>query len=92
MKIDKNTIRNIARNARLDEKESEEFIDDLKEILASFSELDKINTKGIEPSIHPIKIENITRKDKIKESFTQEEILSNTKHKKDGFFKGPKSI
>ena len=92
MQIDKNLIKKVARNARLDEKDAEKLLPDFKEILEFFSTLDEVNTEGVEPSIHPIKIKNVLREDNVEECYSQEDILSNTKNKKDGFFKGPKAI
>jgi len=94
MNINKELILNVAKNARLDltEKEVEEFLPQLKDVLNLFSEIEKAPTQNVEPSFQPIEIKNIFREDKIEKSLTQEEALSNTKHKKDGFFKGPKTL
>ena len=94
MKVDKDLILKVANNARLSLKEEEikEFILQFKEILDSFAKLDEINTENIKPSFHPIEIKNVLREDIKENCLTQEEALSNTKHKKDGYFKGPKII
>lgn len=94
MKVNKKLIEQIAKNARLKltKKEVDEFLPQLKQVLESFSIVSKANTKNVEPSFHPIKIENVTREDKVEKSLTRKEALSNTKHKKDGYFKGPKVI
>ncbi len=94
MNIDKDLIKKVAKNARLNLTESEikEFLPQLKEILNSFSVINDVNTDNIKPSFQPIEIKNVYREDKIEKSLTQQEALANTKHKKDGFFKGPKAI
>jgi len=94
MKVDKELILNVAKNARLklSEKEIDEFLPELKEILESFSKLDKVKTDKLEPAFHPINIKNVYREDKVEKSLSQEEALSNSKNKKDGYFKGPKAI
>jgi aspartyl-tRNA(Asn)/glutamyl-tRNA(Gln) amidotransferase subunit C len=94
MKVDKDLIKKVATNARLNLTDSEikEFLPQLKEILENFKILEKAPTKNIEPSFQPIEIKNVTREDKVKECLTQEEALKNSKHKKDGYFKGPKAI
>ncbi|MCX6711507.1 MAG: Asp-tRNA(Asn)/Glu-tRNA(Gln) amidotransferase subunit GatC [Candidatus Woesearchaeota archaeon] len=94
MNIDKDLIKKVAKNAHLNLTESEikEFLTQLKEILNNFSIINDINTNDIKPSFQPIEIKNIYREDKVEKSLTQEEALANTKHKKDGFFKGPKAI
>ena len=92
MKITKNLIEDIAKNARLklSDREIKDFIPQVEEILKSFSILDKVNTNKVEPSFQPIKVKDVFREDEIKECLTQKEVLSNTKHKLDGYFKGPK--
>ena len=94
MKIDKNLIENVAQLARLNlsEKEKELFVKDFKDILDSFSKISKCDTKNVKPSFQPVEIKNRLREDLVEESLSQEEALSNTKHKKDGYFKGPKVI
>ncbi len=94
MKIDKQLIEKVAKNARLKLTESEikEFLPQLKEILEYFSEIEKAPTGNLQPTFHPIEIKNITREDIIKKCLTQQEALQNTKHKQDGYFKGPKTI
>ncbi len=94
MKIDKELIENVARLARLKltEKEKKEFTEDFKEILDAFSKIDEVATKNTKESFHPVEIKNRLRDDIVEDSLTQEEALSNTDHKKDDYFKGPKAI
>jgi aspartyl-tRNA(Asn)/glutamyl-tRNA(Gln) amidotransferase subunit C len=94
MKVDKELIENVARVARLKltSKEIEKFIPQLKEILNAFSELDKVDTKSVEPSFQPVEIKNVTRSDEPGTCIDQEKALENTEHKKDGYFKGPKAV
>ena len=51
MKIDKNTINKIARLSRikLDDKESEDYINDLNSILDWVEQLNEVNTENVEP-------------------------------------------
>jgi aspartyl-tRNA(Asn)/glutamyl-tRNA(Gln) amidotransferase subunit C len=94
MQIDEKLIKHVASVARLNltETEIKEFIPQLKEILAAFSEIEKVDTKDTEPSFHPVELKNALREDIVKESISQEDALKNTVHKKDGYFKGPKVI
>lgn len=94
MKINKELILKVAKNARLNLSESEikEFEKDFKEILDIFSEISKIDTKDIKESFHPIEIRNHLREDKVKKSLTQEEALKNSNHRTEIYFKGPKAI
>ncbi|MFC1768813.1 Asp-tRNA(Asn)/Glu-tRNA(Gln) amidotransferase subunit GatC [Nanoarchaeota archaeon] len=94
MKVDEKLIKHIAEVSRLDLTPSEikEFLPQLKEVLKSFSEMDKVDTKGAKPSFQPVEIKSVLRDDKEEECLSQDEALSNTKHKKDGYFKGPKAV
>jgi len=94
MEINQELIEKIAKNAnlKLTEKEKEEFLPQLKEILQHFSKLDDASTENLYPSFQPIKLANVFREDIPQKCLTQEEALKNTKHKKDGFFIGPKTF
>ena len=94
MKINKELLDKVAKNAKLDltAKEKEEFLPQLGEILDFFSVLDEAPVQNLSASFQPILISNIFREDKIEGCLSQEEALANTKHKKDGFFKGPKAF
>jgi len=85
-------IRRAATNARiaLTEEEVERFSKQAEDILKAFAGLKSLDTRGEEPSIQPIPCENVMREDLPRECLTQEDALSNTPHKKDGYFKGPR--
>lgn len=94
MKVDKELILKVAKNARLKltGNEIEEFLPQLKDILDNFEKIKNVDTSNVKEIFHPIEIKNNFRKDIVEKSLTQDEALSNTKHKKDGYFKGPKAI
>ncbi|MBN2111494.1 Asp-tRNA(Asn)/Glu-tRNA(Gln) amidotransferase subunit GatC [Candidatus Woesearchaeota archaeon] len=94
MKVDKDLIEKVASLARLNLTESEikKFLPQLKDILESFSKIDKADTKGAKPSFQPVELKNRLREDRKGKCLTQEEALSNTEHKKDGYFKGPRAV
>jgi len=94
MKVDKELIKHVAEVARLKltEKEIEKFVPQLKEALDYFSKLDEVKTDKVKPSFQPVEIKNVLREDKEEKCLTQEEALSQTEHKKDGYFKGPKVV
>ncbi|MBU0536287.1 MAG: Asp-tRNA(Asn)/Glu-tRNA(Gln) amidotransferase subunit GatC, partial [Nanoarchaeota archaeon] len=81
-------------NARLELSEAEinEFLPQLNEVLEFFSHIDKVDTKGIDSSMQPVEIKNVLREDVVKPGLSQDEALSNTEHKKDGYFKGPRAV
>ena len=94
MKVDDKLISKVAEVARLKLTKEEEgmFVKDFKEILDAFSVLDKCDTKGVEVSAQPLDIKVNLREDKVEPSFTNEEALTNAKHKRDSYFKGPKAV
>ena len=94
--IDKELVKKVAKNARLEltEKELEKFTPQLKEIiLDSFNKLDEISVDE-EPSFQPIEQKNKFRKDKPKKPLSQEKALENVseKLKEKGYIKGPKPM
>ena len=94
VKIDRELIEHVAEIARLKltGKEIEKFSKELKDIIDVFSKIDKVDTKNIETSLQPVELKNMLRDDKKEKTFSQEEALSLTEHKKDGYFKGPRAV
>ncbi|MBI2107862.1 Asp-tRNA(Asn)/Glu-tRNA(Gln) amidotransferase subunit GatC [Candidatus Woesearchaeota archaeon] len=94
MDISTKTIEHVAEIARLrlTEKEKEKFVPQLKEALEFFSKLSEVNTDNVKPSFHPVEIKNAMRDDIEGKCLAQDEALSLTEHKKDGYFKGPRVI
>jgi len=94
MDINKRLIEHVAEIARLKltVKEIERFTPQLKEVLESFSKITKVDTDGIKESFQPVEIKDFMREDIEEKSISQEDALSLAKHKKDGYFKGPRVI
>lgn len=94
MNVDKELVEHVAAVARLKltKNEIEKFTPQLKEILEAFSKVAKVNTDGVKESFQPVELKNFMREDILRNSLSQEEALSNTKHKKDGYFKGPRVV
>ena len=92
--IDQNTVKKVAEIARLNlsDKEIEKFSKDLANILEAFEDLKKADTKNVEPTFQPIEVKNVVREDKIEESFSTNEALSQTKNTEGKHFKGPKVV
>lgn len=92
MKIDDkllNKLENIAL-IKLKSSERKEILTQLSEVLEAFSKLKEVDTKNIQPAFLPIDVINNLREDSIRDCLTQEEALSNSKHKYQGYFKSPK--
>lgn len=94
MKLDKQLVKEIAKVARLElsEEEVSRIEKDMDEVLNAFSKIQEVGTENVEMSVQPVKLGNALREDEPKECLTQEEALSQTENKKDGYFVGPKAI
>jgi len=94
MHVDRKTLEHVAEIARLKltEEELQKFLPQLEEALSYFSQLKEVNTDNIKPSFQPVEMRNSLHEDKEQKCLSQDEALSLTRHKKDGFFKGPKVI
>ncbi len=94
MEIDKKLLEHVASIARisLSEEETGKFLPQLKEALEFFSQLKEVNTDNVKPSFQPFELKNAMRDDEKEECFSQDDALSLTEHKKDGYFKGPRAI
>ncbi|VVB60136.1 Aspartyl/glutamyl-tRNA(Asn/Gln) amidotransferase subunit C [uncultured archaeon] len=92
--VSERIVEKVAKVARLQlsEAEKKKFEKDMKEILSAFSTLDKAKTDGVEPAFQPIETKNALREDLVEPCLSQEDALSNTKHKENGFFKGPRVV
>lgn len=86
MKIDVTHIAKLA-NLPLNPEEKEKFEKQLSETLGYVNKLNSVDTKNVEPTSQVTGLENVTREDDAKPSLTQEQALSNTKSKSNGFFK-----
>ena len=83
-----------AKNARLglSEKEIEEFLPQIKEIISAVSEISGADTKDAGQCIHPVSAGEAMRDDKPVKSLGEEDIFSGTRLKKNGYFMGPKLL
>ena len=93
-KIDAELLARVSKNARifLMESESRKFLKEMQEILNAFSKIDEVNVEKTKPSFQPVELKNVMRDDSARKCLTQEEALSNTKHKEKGYFKGPRVV
>ena len=93
-KITPDIIKHVAKLARLDisSKELKNMQKELADIISIFKDIDALNTGKTKPSFQPIPIKDIFREDVAKEPISQEKVLANTKHKENGYFKGPGAV
>ena len=92
--VDRNLLEHVAEVARLKltEEEIKKFLPQLKEALEFFLQLGEVDTGNVKPSFQPVELKNVMREDAEKECLSQDDALSLTEHKKDGYFKGPRAV
>lgn len=88
MKINVPHVAKLA-NLKLQEKEIKIFEKQLQSVLDYIEKLNEVKTDKVEETSQVTNLESITREDKTesKNCLSQEEALSNTKSKHNGFFK-----
>jgi len=89
-KLSKQDVKHVAKLAKLKITESEisKFSKQLSEIITYVEELNQADTANVEPTSQTTGLENVARKDEIisEETFSQEEALSGTEKKHNGYF------
>ena len=94
MKISEEILNNISSlsKIRIDEKIKSDLVKDLESILKMVGEMNKIDTSGIEPMIHPLEEANNLRKDKATKEIKRDEYQKSAPQTNDGFYLTPKVI
>jgi aspartyl-tRNA(Asn)/glutamyl-tRNA(Gln) amidotransferase subunit C len=94
MSVDKDTVKKIARLARLDvpEERQEQIAGELQAILSWIEELSKVDTANVEPLASvtghslPLRVDKVTDGNKV------DDILANAPEQASGFFIVPKVV
>ncbi|WP_456329028.1 Asp-tRNA(Asn)/Glu-tRNA(Gln) amidotransferase subunit GatC [Archaeoglobus sp.] len=73
------------------EEQAEKFRKEFEKIMDYFNILDEVE-EDVEPTFHVLPITNVFREDVEGECLSQEEALSNAKHKEEGYIKGPRVV
>ncbi|MBQ9172058.1 Asp-tRNA(Asn)/Glu-tRNA(Gln) amidotransferase subunit GatC [Candidatus Saccharibacteria bacterium] len=95
MEVNCETIKHLAQlsNFSMSDKQAEKLTGDLKNIINYISELDKLDTDGIEPTYQVFEMENVWRDDEIlPQDADREQLLALTKEEKDHQIKVPKVL
>ena len=94
MAVTKKDVDTVAGLARLTftEKEADELVGTLNNILEYFDKLSELDTENVEPLTHILEVRNVMRKDEIKPSYDQETALGNAPKHSRGHFVIPKVI
>lgn len=85
-------VYHVARLSKIEinEEEARKFREEFEKILEYFDILD--DAPECEPLYQVLELFNVFREDIPKECLTQEEALSNTVHKEENYFKGPRVV
>lgn len=94
MKITKEQVEHVAHLARLNltDEEKEQMTKDLEAIIDFADQLNALDIENVEPTAHVIPIQNVFRKDEVRESLDRDELLKNAPSQKDGCFSVPKIV
>lgn len=87
-------VERVAKLARLSfsDKEKEKLTSQLNDVLKYMEQLDKLDTRDVEPLSHVIELSNVFRNDEVKPGVSREDALKNAPTKSDKFFNVPKVI
>ena len=94
MSIDKDTVKHIAKLARisLDEKKINNLSKDLSSIIKFIEKLNELNTEKTVPLTSIINASLRSRKDEVSDEKIKDQILKNSPEKNEEFFVVPKVI
>ena len=88
--VTRDLVKRLAKASRLTltEEETTKYTQQLSVILEAFNELDQVDTEGVEPSYHPIELEDALRDDISKK--WEWDPLANVVDKEGRNIRGPK--
>ncbi len=94
MSITLEDVEKIAQLAKLSfsAEEKEKFTRQLGQILRYVEKLNELDTEDVPPTYHVNAVHNVFRRDEVKASLSQEEVLQNAPARKNGYFSVPKVI
>ena len=94
MSVDKNTVRKVARLARIavPEERLEPLAGELNGILAWIEQLNEVNVDGVEAMTTPVAMKLPMREDVVTDGDIRDKILKNAPQAEHGFFAVPKVI
>lgn len=92
--ITRDTVRHVAKLARLELTEAEEIqlTAELGSILGYVEQLGAVDTEGVEPTAHALPLANVLRPDAPRASLNQAEVLQNAPAAEAGMFRVPRIL
>lgn len=94
MSVDKNTVRKVARLARIavPEERLEPMAKELNGILAWIEQLNEVDVAGVDPMTTPVAMQLPMREDIVTDGGKQDQVLANAPKSEEGFFVVPKVV
>jgi len=94
MRLSHEEIEHIALLSRLElsDAERERAQNELSDIIGYFEALSKLDTQGVEPTMHALPLQNVLRADVIEPQLTREEALQNAPESAGGMFQVPRVV
>lgn len=94
MSVDQNTVRHIARLARIAVREDElpALAGELNTILDWVEQLGEVDTQGVEPMTSAVEVTMKMRDDVVTSGNLQKEVTANAPASEDGFYVVPKVV
>ena len=94
MSVDKNTVRKVARLARIavPEERLEPLSKELNGIMAWIEQLNDVVVEGVEAMTTPVKMTLPQREDVVSDGNIRDKVLANAPKSEDGFFVVPKVV
>jgi aspartyl-tRNA(Asn)/glutamyl-tRNA(Gln) amidotransferase subunit C len=92
--ISREDVLHVALLSRLEltEAEVEQFTTELNAILGHVEQIQGVDVEGVEPTSHPLGLEDVMRSDERRPSLTHEQILANAPERVSEGFKVPPVI
>jgi aspartyl-tRNA(Asn)/glutamyl-tRNA(Gln) amidotransferase subunit C len=94
MKVDRATVQNIARLARItvSDDEAARFEGELSGIIEWVEQLEEVDTDGVEPMTRVVEMAMTQRDDQVNDGGIADDIVANAPEKTDHFFVVPKVV
>ena len=92
--ISREDVSNLAKLARIDMSDAEldHLSKELSVILEAVARVQEVASSDVPPTSHPLPLQNIFRKDEVRPSLTQNEVLSAAPAQEEGRFKVPQIL
>lgn len=88
------TVQHVAKLARLElaPEEAQQLTSQLGAILDYVEALGQVDVTGVEPTAHPLPLQNVQRADRLQPSLPPEAVLQNAPAQEQGMFRVPRII